>query len=235
MIEQRQVGRWEIGRQVKVKLAGAYAFAPSYIKDLNFKGVQIALKIKLPEAEPFKFSLNLSGDIILEVEATAAWHKVIEDYNVYGLYFNKISDADKEKIFQFLLRDFPEQVGKKWWQKDEEGGELMQTDKAADRRVFARFPVQFPARFLDSDSNQEGNATTCDISAKGLGLVSQIKLNAYKALELWLDIPDNAAPLYARGEVIWCQPWGSHEYRCGVNLEKADLMGLARALRVKKP
>jgi hypothetical protein len=173
--------------------------------------------------------------MVLDVEAWVAWHKAIEAGNIYGIYFTKINDADKEKIFQFLLRDFPEQVGQKWWKNTREGGAIMQVEKPADRRVFSRFPVQLPVRFLDPDSNQEGYATTCDVSAKGLGLVSKIKLNAHKALELWLDIPDNSVPLYARAEVVWSQATGNHEYRCGINLEKADLMGLARVLRVKKP
>ena len=101
-----------------------------------------------------------------------------------------------------------------------------------DRRIFERISMSFPVRFLDPTSGQEGEAQTLDISANGLGFVTKGALSVRTPLEMWLDIPDNRAPLYTRGEVVWAQPLsGSTQQKVGVQLEKAELMGLGRTLR----
>lgn len=104
-----------------------------------------------------------------------------------------------------------------------------------ERRVFARIDTRLPVRFLDPISGREGNADTVDISANGLGLVTHENLSVRTPLEMWLDIPDHHEPLYTRGEVVWSQSLADvNQYRVGVQLEKAPLMGLARALWIKK-
>ncbi len=102
-----------------------------------------------------------------------------------------------------------------------------------DQRIFARFSARLPLRFLDTDSNMEGGAETYDVSAKGLGLVINEQLKPHTSLEMWLHIPDKGEPLYTRGEVVWSRMVESNKYQIGVNLEKADLMGLSRVLRVR--
>jgi hypothetical protein len=104
-----------------------------------------------------------------------------------------------------------------------------------DRRVFERINTRLPVRFLDPSNGREGKADTFDISANGLGLVTNESLPAMTPLEIWLGIPDHHEPLYTRGEVIWSEPLpGTGEHRVGVRLEKAELMGLARVLWVKE-
>ncbi len=104
-----------------------------------------------------------------------------------------------------------------------------------DRRVFARIDTRLPVRFLDPTSGREGNADTVDISANGLGLVTQENLPVRTPLEMWLDIPDHHEPLYTRGEVVWsCALADTDQRRVGVRLEKAELMGLARILWIKE-
>lgn len=104
-----------------------------------------------------------------------------------------------------------------------------------DRRVFARIAAQFPLRFLDPHSGKDGEAETTDISANGVGFVTGENLRLKVSLEMWLEIPDKQAPLYTRGEVVWLGPIGeANQCRVGVQLEKAQLMGLARTLWIKK-
>jgi len=105
-----------------------------------------------------------------------------------------------------------------------------------DQRVFARIDVKFPLRFLDPSNGREGEAETVDISANGVGFVVDNKnLTVNTPLEMWLRIPDQHAPLYARGEVVWSGGSGeSSQQRIGVRLERAELMGLSRAMRLKK-
>ncbi len=104
-----------------------------------------------------------------------------------------------------------------------------------DRRVFERINTKLPVRFLDPSSGREGIADTIDICANGLGMVTKESLSTMTPLEMWLGIPDQHEPLYTRGEVIWSEPSpGTGEYRVGVRLEKAELMGLARVLWLKE-
>ncbi|MDI6758614.1 MAG: PilZ domain-containing protein [Candidatus Omnitrophota bacterium] len=104
-----------------------------------------------------------------------------------------------------------------------------------DRRIFARIDAKLEMRFLDSFSGRQGKAQTTNISADGFGLVTTEKLPKNISLEVWLDIPDQHEPFYSRAEVVWLRP-SSHagNYRAGLRLEKAELMGMARVLWLKK-
>ena len=108
----------------------------------------------------------------------------------------------------------------------------MQNIGFEDLRVFQRFPVKMALRFLNLDTNREGQAQTLDISAKGIGVSTNELLAPNTTVEMWLKVPDRGDPLYTRGEVTWSQMTGHNQFRSGVNLEKADLMGISRILRV---
>lgn len=104
-----------------------------------------------------------------------------------------------------------------------------------DRRVFARIDVKFPLRFLEPGSGREGEAEAVDISANGVGFIGKEKLAVKTPLEMWLEIPDHHAPFYTRGEVVWSEDLAdTNRYRAGIRLERAELMGLARALWIKR-
>jgi hypothetical protein len=233
MTDKRQISRWEINKPVKIQLVGAVVFAECFLKDINFKGLKIVLNLRLIVDSHIKFNLKLSDKYLLECEAWVAWHKVIEGRNIhgrniYGLYFTKLKDADKEKIYKFVYEHVPDGISRSWRDTsiEKEGGEDME-----DRRIFQRFNIRFPVKLLDLNSGQEINAETSDISAKGLGIWSKDTLNPHTPLEAWLKIPDRGEPLYTRGNVVWSKPEGSGEYHLGIDLERADLMGLSRILR----
>ncbi len=107
----------------------------------------------------------------------------------------------------------------------------MKISDSEDKRIFARFPVKFPMRFLDLLANRDLQAQALDMGAKGLGFLSSTELKPYTPLELWLKVPDKNDPFYTRGEVVWSEKIGPNQFRTGVNLEKADLMGISRILR----
>lgn len=104
-----------------------------------------------------------------------------------------------------------------------------------DKRVFARINARFPLRFLNPDTGREGEAETLDISANGLGLLIDDGLSPKTPLEMWMRIPDQHEPLYVRGQVIWAgEAPDDRRQRIGVRLDKAELMGLARVLWLKR-
>ena len=229
--DRRKNTRWEIERQVKIQLAGAEKCADCLIKDLNLKGIQVALSMKLPKDAFMRMSFFLADDFVLHVEAWVAWHKTLDEHNLYGLVFSKIQDSDREKIYRFLRRDFAGQLDEKLREKPKEGGEKMANGRIDDRRIFERFPARLKARFINTDSNQEGTAHTQDISAKGIRLLARELLPVNASVELWLDVPDKGEPLYTRGQVVWSRNEGSDAFHTGICLEKADLMEISRVLR----
>lgn len=225
---KRRFNRWQLNKEAKIKLAGAQNFISCIINDISFMGAKITLPIKLPPDTFLKLTIVLSETYVLDVEVWVTWHKTIDGHHIYGLYFTKIKDPDKEKIYRFVYQCMPEEIQKRHWEGPvkEKGGETME-----DRRIFQRFSIGFPLRFLDMKNSREGNGESRDISAKGIGLMANVELQPKTPLEIWLSIPDKGEPLYTRGEVVWSKPEGADEYRVGVNLEKADLMSLSRILR----
>ncbi|MDD5432966.1 MAG: PilZ domain-containing protein [Candidatus Omnitrophica bacterium] len=236
MDDRRQISRWQLEKSASVKFDGAQATCECKIIDMNFKGIKAVFGLKLLKDTFIKFKLFLSEDLTLDVESWVVWHKEIEGTNIYGLYFTKLQDSEKEQLYKFMLRNYPNHLIKNWWSAaKQEGGAKMgiDTERMDDKRVFERFKLEFPVRFLNSETYEEGTARTVDLSAKGVGLISKEGLAVNTNLELWLDIPDKGEPLYARGKVVWSQLTPSNENRMGINLERADLMGLSRALRTK--
>ncbi|MFH1441869.1 MAG: PilZ domain-containing protein [Candidatus Omnitrophota bacterium] len=238
MMERRNFVRWQIDRQVSTKLEGAEKPLTLKVNDINLKGARISLRQRLPPDTTVRLNLPLSEGFVLNVDAFIAWHRIVNEENMYGLSFSRIRDNDKEKLFQFVRQEFPREIERHWWQESinidspikGKGGLNME-----DRRIFARFAVNLRVRFLAEQEKNEGLAQSKDISAKGLGLFLVNKLANNSSLELWLEIPDKMEPLYMRGKVIWADKVDSSDnYRVGISLEKADFMGLSRLLRVLK-
>ena len=105
--------------------------------------------------------------------------------------------------------------------------------KRDERRIFERFKVDFPIKFIRKDDNREGRGRMIDISASGGGLIiTAEELSPSVHLEMWLFIPDNHEPLYTNGRVIWTKKIKEDLYRAGVEFDKVDFMGVSRALRI---
>jgi hypothetical protein len=196
--------------------------------------MSVVLGIKLPQDTAFRIHLSLSDDFSFSAEAWVVWNRVIDGVNHYGLYFSRLKDVDKDKIYRFINKHCQVEMMNKWW-----SGPAAETTPqpqagskdALDSRIFERFSRRLPARFINLDNGKEGLAQTLDISAKGLGLSTGQELKPHSALEIWLDISGASEPLYTRGEVAWSRPESGGSYRAGVALDKADLMGISRLLR----
>jgi len=228
-MERRRASRWQINRKIKIRLEGTKKDTVCIIHDLNFNGARISLKKKLPQDRPLKITISLSEGAAFEAEAWVVWHKEVMDRNVYGIYFNRMKDPDRAVINNFMQRNAPEFLSKSRWQAASEISEQERgKEEMLERRVFERIPVNLPVRLIDVDSNRELEATACDASAKGLGIVGNVYLESGNRVELWLNMADKNEPFYSRGTVVWSRPQETGEYRGGISLEKAEFMGLHR-------
>jgi len=107
----------------------------------------------------------------------------------------------------------------------------MENAGALDRRVFERIPLKLSMRFQDLNSHGWGLVETQDVSAKGLGFISEKEVTPYTQLEVWLPLVNKGESFYTRGQVMWSKMLGSNRYRIGVELDKADFMGISQVLR----
>ncbi len=102
-----------------------------------------------------------------------------------------------------------------------------------ERRIFERFNVEIPVKFRSLDSNIEGSGKIINISAGGGGMIVTTKyLLPGTPLEMQLFIPDDKNPLDANGKVIWLKIMEPTVFLAGVQFDKVDFMGIARALRL---
>lgn len=230
MKERRKLARWQVNQHAALKLEQAAKELFCQVRDINSRGAKITLNMKLPQDNAFRVSLRLSENYTIDAEIWVAWRKVVNGSNHYGLFFSKIKDADKNKIYQFINMYRTNNSEQKPWLgaaevEKEKGGEEMN-----DHRIFERFRKEFSARFIGLDG-KERQAQTFDVSAKGLGLSTADGLEANTPLEIWLNVPNSTDPLYTRGQVVWSRLTGAGGYCSGVELERADLMGMSRLLR----
>lgn len=233
MKELRKLNRWQVNQSAYLKLDQVDEAIFCQVKDINSKGARVTLNAKntkLPPDSTFKISLRLSEDYTVEATIWVVWSKMIEGVNHCGLYFSKIKDVDKDKIYKFIHKFRSSGFKQESWsgsfedEKAGEGGDM------SDHRIFERFKKEFSARFIGLDG-KERQSQTFDISAKGLGLFTADKVEPHTPLEIWLNVPNSTDPLYTRGQVVWSNPEGTSGYRLGVELERANFMGMSRLLR----
>jgi len=104
-----------------------------------------------------------------------------------------------------------------------------------DRRRFERIPLTMPVKFLDVASNQESIAQAHDISAQGIGLLTNQRLPPDTHLEMWLEIPNRCNPLHIKGKVVWSEEIEPNRYREGISLDKPQFLGMALVLEHSHP
>lgn len=100
-----------------------------------------------------------------------------------------------------------------------------------DRRIFARFSTSLPLQYISPEAHLKGLGQAVDISANGIGMLSERGLPLHAPLDVWVDVPDTEFPFHTKGEVAWVHWVWFRRYRIGVVLKKVDLMGISQTLQ----
>jgi hypothetical protein len=100
-----------------------------------------------------------------------------------------------------------------------------------DRRIFSRLETKLFLRYAKLGAERNYEAQTYDISAKGLSFFTNKRLACESRLNIWLKVPDEQEELFTRGWVMWRKRVGLFNYRVGIMLEKAELMGFSPLFR----
>jgi len=97
-----------------------------------------------------------------------------------------------------------------------------------DRRIFDRFEVDFSAEFKIPAEEESAYAQCRDISAAGVGLLTEERLVPNRKMEIWLGIPDGREPFRGLAQVIWSKKMQENKWRSGLEFKTVDFMGLRR-------
>ncbi|MCX5703363.1 MAG: PilZ domain-containing protein [Candidatus Omnitrophica bacterium] len=106
-----------------------------------------------------------------------------------------------------------------------------ESSQGIEYREFTRFPVDLRLKFRDPNTNEEKEAQIKDISAKGIGILSDEELPNNTIFEMWIEIPHDGQVRYNEGQVVWSKQLEPNKYRAGVGLGKVDLIGVSLILR----
>jgi hypothetical protein len=108
---------------------------------------------------------------------------------------------------------------------------LIPQKRGGDERIFERIPAKLTIRYQNLRSKKWGLLQTRDISAKGIGLLSETNLPLNTPLELWLPVPGRGESIYSQGKVVWSKTIWFTQYHAGIKLNRPDLVGLLPILR----
>ena len=116
MEERRMLPRWQINRSARLKFKGMDNSIDCQVKDINQKGMQVIVGEGLAsENLPLCLDIELDNGYVLDAQAAIAWHADSGVDNTYGLYFTRLRDADREKIYQLIRTYCPEQFKQRMW------------------------------------------------------------------------------------------------------------------------
>ena len=117
MQERRQLPRWQIGKQAKVKWGLAAELCSCSIEDMNLKGMRVSLPQRLPSEDSVKVQLVLTDSLQIEAEVQVAWVEEDEGRYVHGMSFNIVMDEDRDKVHRYISYYSFKQFQDRWWGK----------------------------------------------------------------------------------------------------------------------
>ena len=100
-----------------------------------------------------------------------------------------------------------------------------------DKRKFVRFLISIPLKYAKLSLKTFTDASTIDISAQGLGLITTEELPVNMPLNICLSIPDNGEEIPLDAEVVWSRGEGIGCYRSGLRLKDTQLKPIPLVLR----
>ena len=111
-VEQRFLPRWDIYAKAKLRLEGQSEYTDCEVKNLNLKGLSMAIAQLLPQ-ECTRATLYFNENYFFDIDMAVVWHKQADGKQIYGLKFTRVRDADREKFVRMMRQDFPRYFEKK--------------------------------------------------------------------------------------------------------------------------
>lgn len=100
-----------------------------------------------------------------------------------------------------------------------------------ERRKFIRFDAKMDVEYrMRTNTEVEGITSTSNLSKEGVGMAINRKLNLGTELEMKLQVPGDAMPIFAQGRVAWCRKLQEEDFGVGVRLTRMDSFDRGRLL-----
>lgn len=115
MEDRRRLIRWNVNKEINVRLEGQERPFLCIVEDVNIRGLKIYSRQQLAEKDNIAMSVDFGQDFALDIEAAVAWRRSLGAGYVYGLYFTKIKDMDKERLNRFIFKCCSEQMKEHRW------------------------------------------------------------------------------------------------------------------------
>jgi hypothetical protein len=107
--ERRVLPRWGVNISAHVQPQGSAQSFACELVNLNLRGFELSCATALP-SDCTRIVLRLGEEYIFNLGVQIVWSTAPAKRFVYGVKITQIRDADKEKIFQYVSRNFPDQV-----------------------------------------------------------------------------------------------------------------------------
>ena len=110
-VEKRLLPRWKITSPAKIKWQGSQDYVVCEVRDLNMRGLCLAMTEKIPDAS-VRVELYFNEKYFFDIEISVTWHREVDGKQIYGIRFLKVRDSDREKIYQMMKDNFASCFGK---------------------------------------------------------------------------------------------------------------------------
>ena len=115
MDERRTMPRWQINQAAELTVENGIHAIPCVVEDISPGGMCISLRRNLFDDVFSNFKLALAVDFEFDVNAQVAWRDHAYEKNIYGLSFNKIEDSVRNRLGEYVKKNFPDLLVKQWW------------------------------------------------------------------------------------------------------------------------
>jgi len=115
MKDRRQLLRWHINKETNVRLEGQDRPFLCIVEDINIKGLKIYSRQQFAQQKDLSMYVDFGQDFAFDVKADIAWRRSLGAGYVYGLYFTRIKDADKERLNRLIFNCCSQQIKEHRW------------------------------------------------------------------------------------------------------------------------
>ena len=97
-----------------------------------------------------------------------------------------------------------------------------------DQRIFDRFTVRLPVKFVHSEKDFGSAVFLRDASAEGVKVTSQERLFPNDMVSLAIKLPDMDNPLILKTKVVWVESKEFDQWDVGLKFHRISFMNIQK-------
>lgn len=121
MQERRRYVRWSVTSPLRYKIQGSNLESMGLTKDISMGGIGAFILEELPQGSILDLILEIPDELRpIKTEGKLIWKKQIQrekrEQFITGVFFTRLKDEDKEKIYRYVRENLSNEITKRWWQ-----------------------------------------------------------------------------------------------------------------------